>query len=62
MTATDRLYAEMGALATAFAWSRDSLMALEHAERRRWVAEAETRTRDVGTRRQGPGPARPGSP
>lgn len=33
------LYEEMAFIATHFHWSRDQLMALEHAERRRWCRE-----------------------
>jgi len=34
-----RLYEEMAFIAFHFHWSRDGLMALEHAERRRWCKE-----------------------
>lgn len=33
------LYAEMAFIASHFHWGRDELMALEHAERRRWCRE-----------------------
>jgi len=33
------LYEEMAFIAHHFHWARDQLMALEHAERRRWCAE-----------------------
>ena len=41
MTAYPRrqLYEEMAFIAQHFHWSRDQLMALEHAERRRWCRE-----------------------
>ncbi len=32
------MYAEMAALARAFHWSPDTVLSLEHAERRRWLA------------------------
>jgi hypothetical protein len=57
VTATDRLYAEMGALAAAFSWSRDDLMSLEHAERRRWIAEARALTNAAGDRNGRPASA-----
>lgn len=33
------LYAEMATLAGRFGWSRDTLLGLEHRERRTWLAE-----------------------
>jgi len=35
----DRLYEEVAYLAYHTHWSRDSLLSLEHDERRRWIAE-----------------------
>ncbi|TCM35986.1 DUF6760 family protein [Kribbella sp. VKM Ac-2568] len=35
----DQLYEEMAFIAIHFHWSRDTLMALEHGERRRWCEE-----------------------
>jgi len=34
-----QLYAEMARLAHRFSWSRDTVLELEHGERRRWLAE-----------------------
>jgi hypothetical protein len=34
-----QLYAEMARLADRFGWARETLLALEHRERRRWLAE-----------------------
>jgi hypothetical protein len=36
------LYGEMAFIAAHFHWSRDSLLQLEHAERRRWCREIST--------------------
>jgi hypothetical protein len=35
----DRLFEEVAFLAYHFHWSHDEVMALEHADRRRWVGE-----------------------
>lgn len=35
-----RLYEEVAYIAHHLHWSRDSLLSLEHAERRRWAQEA----------------------
>lgn len=35
----DRLHEEVAFLAYHFTWAHDEVMALEHADRRRWVAE-----------------------
>ena len=35
------LYAEMATLAVRFGWARETLLDLEHRERRRWIAEIE---------------------
>ncbi len=35
----DRLYEEMAYVAYHFHWSRDTLLRLDHHERRRWVKE-----------------------
>jgi hypothetical protein len=35
----DRLIEEVAFIAYHFKWSHDEAMALEHADRRRWVAE-----------------------
>jgi hypothetical protein len=37
--ATDRLHEEIAYVAYHFHWSRDELLDLEHAERRRWADE-----------------------
>lgn len=34
-----QLYAEMAKLAARFGWPRDTLLDIEHRERRRWLAE-----------------------
>ncbi len=34
-----QLYAEMARLADRFSWSHDTVLALEHRERRRWLSE-----------------------
>ncbi|MEY2516203.1 MAG: hypothetical protein QOJ89_3561 [bacterium] len=34
-----QLFAEMARLADRFGWGRDTLLELEHRERRRWLAE-----------------------
>lgn len=34
-----RLYEEVAFIAFHFHWPHDDIMALEHAERRKWVAE-----------------------
>lgn len=36
---SDRLHEEVAFLAYYFHWPYDQIMALEHRERRRWVAE-----------------------
>jgi hypothetical protein len=33
------MYAEMASLALRLGWARDSLLDLEHRERRRWIEE-----------------------
>ncbi|WP_224741272.1 DUF6760 family protein [Bradyrhizobium sp. 2S1] len=45
-----QLYGEMAFIAAHFHWSRDSLLLLEHGERRRWCREISTinRTLDRG--------------
>jgi hypothetical protein len=35
----DELYTEMATLAAALGWSADNVYDIEHAERRRWLAE-----------------------
>jgi hypothetical protein len=35
----DQLYGEVAFVAYHFHWSHDGVMGLEHADRRRWVAE-----------------------
>jgi hypothetical protein len=35
----ERLYEEVAFLAYHFHWPHDEIVALEHADRRRWVAE-----------------------
>jgi len=35
----DRLFEEVAYIAYYFHWSRDQILALEHRERQRWVAE-----------------------
>jgi hypothetical protein len=35
----DELYAEMAVLAAGLGWSADDVFGLEHAQRRRWLAE-----------------------
>jgi hypothetical protein len=53
ITSPDRLYAEMAALALAFGWSRDSLLRLDHAERREWVVRAAESPADRPSRGSG---------
>jgi hypothetical protein len=36
----EEIYTEMADLAAAFGWPPDALLDLEHADRRRWVAQA----------------------
>jgi hypothetical protein len=35
------MYAEMATLALRFGWARETVLDLEHRERRRWIAEIE---------------------
>jgi hypothetical protein len=35
------LYAEMATLASRFGWARETVLDLEHRERRRWIMEIE---------------------
>jgi hypothetical protein len=43
----DELYEEMAFIAYHFHWSREELMSLEHAERRRWCAEISQINREL---------------
>jgi hypothetical protein len=41
------LYGEIAFIATHFHWSRESLMAMEHCERRRWCREISAINREL---------------
>ncbi|HVQ93796.1 MAG TPA: DUF6760 family protein [Mycobacteriales bacterium] len=45
----DLLHGEVAILAAHFHWSRAEILALEHAERRRWVSEVDRLRAAAGT-------------
>jgi hypothetical protein len=51
---TARLYEEMAFIAYHFHWTNAELMALEHAERRRWCHEISTINRQLDGPDQNP--------
>jgi hypothetical protein len=48
----DRLYEEMAFLGYYLHWSKDELMNLDHAERRRWCREISAINKKLGSAQQ----------